>query len=213
MAKADHIYVSHGVYTHHGIDCGDGTVVHLSRASGGIDQISLDQFLSGRKLLLRMWPAADDPDLVLQRAVSRLGERGYHLCYRNCEHFASWCKTGQARSSQVASVEQRMAAGGGKLAARWVTQAAVKLTGKSLVRSASPALLIADAAQLGTEVLLTQRGIDAKSAQRAGAGVGVAGSAAIGMMLGGPVGGCVGVGLWAIGEGVSSWTKRPQLAS
>lgn len=28
MQKGDHLYVSRGLYTHHGIDCGDGTVIH-----------------------------------------------------------------------------------------------------------------------------------------------------------------------------------------
>lgn len=212
MAAADHIFVSHGLYTHHGIDWGDGTVVHLSRASGQIGRISFDEFVAGRRLQLRLWPLADEIELVLERAESRIGERGYNLCYRNCEHFASWCKTGLARSSQVSRVEQRVAAGGGKLAARLVTGAAVKLGGKGLARSASPALLLADAAQLGTEVALVQSGVDARRAQQAGAGVGAVGSAAIGMMVGGPIGGCVGVGLWALGEGIAGWSKRPRLA-
>ncbi len=214
MAKADHIFVSHGIYTHHGIDCGDGSVVHLSRASGEIGRIDIDQFLSRRSLRVQLWAAADDPEVVLQRATSRLGERGYNLFSNNCEHFASWCKTGVARSSQVSRVEQRVAAVGGKqLAARLITHAAVKLGGKGLARSASPALLIADAAQLGTEVLLVQRGVDARQAQLAGAGVGVAGSAAIGAMVGGPVGSCIAVGVWAASERIARWSKRPSLAS
>ena len=30
MAKGDHLYVDRGLgsFTHHGIDCGDGTVIH-----------------------------------------------------------------------------------------------------------------------------------------------------------------------------------------
>lgn len=212
MARADHIFVSYGVYTHHGIDFGDGSVVHLSRASGKVCQVSLDEFLRGRELRQRFWDTSDDADTVLQRALSRLGEAGYNLCYRNCEHFASWCKSGLASSLQVRSVERRVAAGGGKLMARWATRAAVTLSGKSLLRAASPALLVADAAQLGTEVLLSQRGVDSKTAEQAGAGVGLIGSAAIGTALAGPIGGCVGVGLWALGEGVARCTKRPTLA-
>lgn len=212
MARADHIFVSHGIYTHHGIDFGDGSVVHLSRAGGKIAQVSLDDFVLGRKLHFRLWDTSDEADIVLDRAASRLGEPGYNLCYRNCEHFASWCKSGLAHSSQIRSIERRVAAGGSKLMIRMLTKTAVTLGGKSLLRSASPALLVADAAQLGTEVILSQRGVDSKTAEQAGAGVGLVGSAAIGAALGGPIGGCVGVGLWAVGEGFARCTKRPPLA-
>jgi len=212
MARADHIFVSHGIYTHHGIDFGDGSVVHLSRASGKICQVSLGDFVLGRRLHSRLWATGDEPDLVLERATSRLGEPGYNLCYRNCEHFASWCKSGLAHSLQVRFIERRVAAGGSKLMARMLTKTAVTLGGKSLLRSASPVLLVADAAQLGTEILLSQHGVDSKTAEKAGAGVGLVGSAAIGAALGGPIGGCVGVGLWAVGESIARCTKRPAMA-
>ena len=34
-----------------------------------------------------------DAYTVLERAMSRLGERKYNLLANNCEHFATWCKT------------------------------------------------------------------------------------------------------------------------
>jgi hypothetical protein len=37
----------------------------------------------------------------VQRALSRVGERGYSLTGWNCEHFAAWCATGVAASQQV----------------------------------------------------------------------------------------------------------------
>ena len=36
---------------------------------------------------------AFDPDEVIRRAVSRLGEKGYNPATNNCEHFARWCAT------------------------------------------------------------------------------------------------------------------------
>jgi hypothetical protein len=30
MTKGDHIYINCGAFTHHGIDCGDGTVIHYT---------------------------------------------------------------------------------------------------------------------------------------------------------------------------------------
>jgi hypothetical protein len=41
------------------------------------------------------------PDVVIHRAETRLGERNYNLIFNNCEHFATWCKTGVSHSSQV----------------------------------------------------------------------------------------------------------------
>ncbi|XP_071849461.1 uncharacterized protein [Apostichopus japonicus] len=41
------------------------------------------------------------PDLVIVRAVSRLGKEGYNLFTNNCEHFATFCKTGVYRSDQI----------------------------------------------------------------------------------------------------------------
>ncbi len=40
----------------------------------------------------------------VDRAYSKLGEKGYNLIFKNCEHFAMWCKTGVAYSSQVKKI-------------------------------------------------------------------------------------------------------------
>ena len=39
--------------------------------------------------------------------MSRLGEQNYNLLFNNCEHFATWCKTGRHSSGQVDSVIDR----------------------------------------------------------------------------------------------------------
>lgn len=41
------------------------------------------------------------PNLVLERAFSKLMERSYRLLWNNCESFATFCKRGIARSLQV----------------------------------------------------------------------------------------------------------------
>ena len=41
------------------------------------------------------------PEKTVERAESRLGERAYNIATNNCEHFATWCKTGKSESSQV----------------------------------------------------------------------------------------------------------------
>ena len=37
----------------------------------------------------------------MRRAESRLHERRLHIALHNCEHFATWCKTGISDSEQV----------------------------------------------------------------------------------------------------------------
>ena len=53
---------------------------------------------------LRGLPADDrdpTPDVVDARAESRLGEGGFDFVFSNCEHFATWCKTGMSNSEQI----------------------------------------------------------------------------------------------------------------
>jgi hypothetical protein len=38
---------------------------------------------------------------IIKRALSRIGERGYDLLLNNCEHFARWCRYGEAKSYQA----------------------------------------------------------------------------------------------------------------
>jgi Lecithin retinol acyltransferase len=41
------------------------------------------------------------PEVVVERAMSRVDEAEYNPLTHNCEHLARWCKTGQPRSIQV----------------------------------------------------------------------------------------------------------------
>ncbi|MGB7486504.1 MAG: lecithin retinol acyltransferase family protein, partial [Phormidesmis sp.] len=47
-------------------------------------------------------------DVVIARAESRLGEQRYDLFFNNCEHFASWCKTGRSECLQLDSFGLRL---------------------------------------------------------------------------------------------------------
>ena len=109
MARGDHIRVKRGFYWHHGIDCGDGTVIHYSgdlknKRNASIERASLEQFAksSGVEAIeVVRHRDCDPPDEVMRRAVERLGESGYSFVWGNCEHFAHWCKTGRKKSMQV----------------------------------------------------------------------------------------------------------------
>ena len=48
-----------------------------------------------------------DRGVTLRRAMGRLGEQDYNLLFNNCEHYATWCKTGRHRSGQVDSMLER----------------------------------------------------------------------------------------------------------
>ncbi|TVQ55240.1 MAG: NC domain-containing protein [Spirulina sp. DLM2.Bin59] len=107
MARGDQIYVMrellnlNGVYEHHGIDCGDGTVIHYRKPSEIIERTPFATFSRGKPVRKKTYPTTYIPDVVVDRAFSRLGENRYNLLFNNCEHFATWCKTGVSHSQQI----------------------------------------------------------------------------------------------------------------
>lgn len=112
MAQGDHIRVNRGLYWHHGIDCGDGTVIHLAgelldTASALVVRAPMDDFARGGAVEVMDAPRAYVPELIVARAESRLGTPGlpgfcsYEIVSNNCEHFARWCCVGVGTSCQV----------------------------------------------------------------------------------------------------------------
>ena len=119
MARGDHLFIYRGGYSHHGIDLGDGSVVHFesdpwrkltgtlaSAESPKITVASIDEFSRGAPLNVRQYPTCDQVEVVVNRAESRLGDRNYDVFDNNCEHFAVWCKTGVHHSTQVHSFRE-----------------------------------------------------------------------------------------------------------
>lgn len=137
MAKGDHLYVQRkgGIYAHHGIDCGDGTVIHYSGENWysprSVRRTSIEAFARGDEILVRDYTRffaclrdpknmprrlhiqlaelldskrsrkSYAPEAVVTRARSRLGESRFDIFLHNCEHFATWCKTGINDSEQI----------------------------------------------------------------------------------------------------------------
>jgi len=110
----DHIRVKRPFYYHHGIYVSDSEVIHFNTHGQGdgllgdavIISSTLKEFLDlgkcevksyGLSLLEKPYP----PEIVVERAISRLGESGYNVAINNCEQFAEWCKTGMHRSRQI----------------------------------------------------------------------------------------------------------------
>ena len=88
------------LYTHHGLYIGDNQVIHYLREEG-VKIASLDEFSEGQKITKREYSQCFDADKAILRAKSRLDETDYSLFLNNCEHFVSWCKTGNSESQQV----------------------------------------------------------------------------------------------------------------
>jgi hypothetical protein len=110
MARGDQIYVMRpfagmqGVYEHHGIDCGDGTVIHYRKPDNDratISRVTMASFSRSDRIHLKRYRTGFIADAVIHRAESRLGEQQYDLFTNNCEHFATWCKTGHSESAQL----------------------------------------------------------------------------------------------------------------
>lgn len=141
MAAGDHIYVHRfrGVYAHHGIDCGDGSVIHYTgerwHSPRKVQRTPIERFARDGEVLVRDYTGffeqlqnpenlprrmqaglreamaqllgrsqqrrTFEPPAVIARAKSRLGESRFDIMLHNCEHFATWCKTGISDSEQV----------------------------------------------------------------------------------------------------------------
>ncbi|MBI2424891.1 MAG: lecithin retinol acyltransferase family protein [Candidatus Hydrogenedentes bacterium] len=110
MALGDHIRVrrARGLYWHHGIDAGDGNVIHFSgepfrMQNAVLCEVPMEAFLQGGVAhVVRHDEEPNTPEQVVAIARSHLGSTGYDLMLNNCEHFACYCKTGKLVSRQVA---------------------------------------------------------------------------------------------------------------
>ena len=104
MSAADHLQAprQHGLFLHHGIDLGDGSVAHYLEGRA-ILRSPLEEFSRSQPITVVDYPegTVSAPGVTVRRAMGRLGEQNYNLLFNNCEHFAHWCKTGRHRSSQV----------------------------------------------------------------------------------------------------------------
>jgi hypothetical protein len=111
LRRGDHLRARSPRGAHHdGIYLGNGDVIHLTGAPDGgkagarvrIDTLAV--FAADRPVTVRPYVGDHDPDAIIARAMSRLGDGGYHLIFNNCQHFARWCATGDHLSEQVDSV-------------------------------------------------------------------------------------------------------------
>ena len=111
MALGDHIMAKRwrGLYYHHGIDMGDGTVIHLDgepfrHKTSSVCCTTMEDFLKGNPRIVVAYKNTIPtltPSETAEKARELLDTKGYNLAHNNCEHFATYCKTGESASKQV----------------------------------------------------------------------------------------------------------------
>lgn len=231
-------------YQHHGIDLGDGTVVHfgepqsVSEVRNGvfttehfrIHRISREAFIQSATVQCAQQGGVYvvkhrsrlQAEAIRERALERIGQGEYALLTNNCEHFATWCVTGESDSRQVTHAVQRTAAVllktatmiGAKMGARMGTRSSWRLfivgpVTKVICRSAaSPWTLASEVVQSATEVGGHHVGLsDPKHRTRVGQGLGAI-TAALSGVPGGPAGMLTTTSIWAAGELAAIGWKR-----
>jgi hypothetical protein len=223
MARGDRLRVERRLagstvaYMHHGVDVGDGTVVHARPddfrsplAGGRVERTSREEFAGGGTVLVTTEPpAAYPPDEIVARALEHVGREGYCPVVDNCEHFATWCATGERMSRQVDIVLSRISGVAARIAAavsarRLLTHAAAGAAERIAVRTALgipmrttvrlglrtlvPAAIAGEAAALAAEWTAHHAGRSAADSRRAGEAAGLATSAAACALAGLPAG-------------------------
>lgn len=249
MARADHIRVrfcwkGFVPYWHHGIDLGDGTVVHFTsglpmnaRTAGDlgrstdrerleameIRRTTLQEFHWGKPVEVVQHATSLDTDTVVSRALESVGQQAYLLSQNNCEHFATWCKIGSARSWQVEGMEtlaQSTLSATAKSALAFAvkkraTSAALMIISRPVATAAAaikPVFLLADVAEYCSYTVAQKMGYSDDEAKKVGRWTGRSTAAAIGMATGGPAGAAAAVTVHEvtgrIGESICGCVKQ-----
>lgn len=103
------------LYSHYGIYAGSREVIHFSE--GKVRRQALRHFTGYDHGEIEVM--SFDEDVIrhisledsYERAKSKVGLDGYDLFHNNCEHFALWCRTGKAISTQsLGSISPSLAA-------------------------------------------------------------------------------------------------------
>ena len=126
----DVIEFQRGSYSHWAINIGNNEVVHLIGDAWGsftsatigtnLPKVRRESYADvnqdaksgkGKKLdgsVVRvnntssdLLPAALPPQAIVERALSQVGEEGYHLLFNNCEHFVTWSRHSKGHSKQT----------------------------------------------------------------------------------------------------------------
>lgn len=99
LNMADHIFCNRSVYSHHGLYDGNGMVYEYGGPNGDmngiISHVTLEKFANGDNIVKRQYVSELEPQQIIDKAKSRLGENNYNLWDNNCENFVVWCYSGK----------------------------------------------------------------------------------------------------------------------
>jgi hypothetical protein len=114
IKHGDHLVVQREWYTHHAIYMGKGRVVHFApdpqgRVKKSVRRSSFKEFLNNSESVsVRQYKKATlaaEETCNLAREIAKRSQEGdfseYDLAENNCEHLATYCKTGKRKSAQV----------------------------------------------------------------------------------------------------------------
>jgi hypothetical protein len=100
IPPASHLMVERLGYEHHALALYDGRVIHYSE--GSIRTGSLAEFQGDAyKVHIVNTVCLYSPDMVIDRAYSRLAEMRYNVALNNCEHFVNWCRNGSETGAGI----------------------------------------------------------------------------------------------------------------
>ncbi|XP_065180275.1 phospholipase A and acyltransferase 2-like [Sycon ciliatum] len=121
-----------GTYLHYGVKVDGENVVHMTGdgpvrwqniASSASENAVVKKELFSKVVRgassVQVWNKYDDryqpypADKIVRRALSNIGQRGYHLLFLNCEHFSNWCRYGISMSHQAEVLGTTIAATSG----------------------------------------------------------------------------------------------------
>jgi hypothetical protein len=132
-----HLRVHRGGYWHHAVYIGQGWVIHFSgltkdKSTATIRYGTVQEFAAGGEVEVVRYARAFAAEVVVERAVSQLGQSGYSLFGNNCEHFARWCLTGEHRSWQAERAVAGTTGAGGSTAITSAALSGVVAAGETL---------------------------------------------------------------------------------
>jgi len=101
-------------YNHCGIYEGAGRVIHFASQEGSeinqenavVHETSFEHFKDGCPVkVIKLENCKYNAEETLRRARECIGDKGYDFFTNNCDHFATWCRTGVKHSLQVDKVK------------------------------------------------------------------------------------------------------------
>lgn len=89
-------------FWHYGVYAGNGEVMVLQgpQGEGRVGRVSIWEFARGDAVQIVRVPGQTSLERTLQRALYAEGKGQYDLLTDYCEHFATWCATGEKSRRQ-----------------------------------------------------------------------------------------------------------------